>query len=156
MTVECWCWAASIFARQRSNIRAIWVFNDNGTSRPFYAEDSRYIEFCFFRHTYGRGRLQTIHPPSSVKIRVGALNQTYQIDFLSMTQTNLSSGAKKGIARFELDHAKIPDDPEQRLAIQAHVASLKALFPNRTEDEIKLVLFACRGSFDEATVFMAS
>ena len=83
---ECWIWAASIFSRQRSNILAIWGFEigrgSSASFQPFFAEDSRYLEFAYYRHTYSRGRvemLRTVAPPHSFKLRVGT-TQVYQID----------------------------------------------------------------------------
>jgi hypothetical protein len=131
----------------RKDIAAIWMYHEGGSKgyRTFLAEDSRYLEMRYHSFLFA-----PTTAPSVVTLQVAGV-ATYSIDFKSMTQTNVASNRKRGLARRVRDDNR-PIPPAARSGIN----SFQEIFPNRTPQEIFLVMSACHGDFDSTCAFLAS
>ena len=144
---NCWEQGARVFIKMRKDIAAIWMYHEGGSKgyRTFLAEDSRYLEMRYHSFLFA-----PTTAPSVVTLQVAGV-ATYSIDFKSMTQTNVASNRKRGLARRVRDDNR-PIPPAARSGIN----SFQEIFPNRTPQEIFLVMSACHGDFDSTCAFLAS
>ena len=144
---NCWEQGARVFIKMRKDIAAIWMYHEGGSKgyRTFLAEDSRYLEMRYHSFLFA-----PTTAPSVVTLQVAGV-ATYSIDFKSMTQTNVASNRKRGLARRVRDDNR-PIPP----AARAGINSFQEIFPNRSPQEIFLVMSACHGDFDSTCAFLAS